>query len=182
MKSLILTARPAEGCMSVTDDFDNKALHVMVTGPVNAGKTIILAAIQEKLWELGIADSMIETDSVDLENPEISYSEKLRNPYVLAHLKTQRYVLHEVHASRALALDPFDDLDRFKELVDRMSAEWVEKQGGVTCEFSTSSRQLDEKHRYLHAKVKEGVAWKIAYCDTCEKHHPGLNYHVEIVS
>lgn len=184
MKSLRLTATPTESHsrMYVSGDFDINALHVMVAGPANTGKTTVLAAIQEKFLELGIADSNIEIDSIDLENPKISYSERLRTPNALAHLKTQRYVLHEVHAARPLSLDPFDDLDRFKELVDRMSAEWVEKQGDVTCEFSTSSRYLDEKHRYLHSKAKEGVAWKIEYCDTCEKHRLGLNYHVGIVS
>lgn len=184
MKSLRLTATPIESHsrMSMPSGFDADTVHVMVVGATNTGKTIILAMIREKLRDLGVDDCNFRIDSCDLENSELPYDKMLQDPLIRSCILSKRYALHEVQASRPMSLDRFDDLDRFKELVDRMSTEWIEKKGDVTCEFSTSSRYLDEKHRYLHSKAKEGVVWKIEYCDTCEKHHPGLNYHVEIVS
>lgn len=73
-----------------------------------------------------------------------------------------------------------DPIYQFKKLTDTMTEEYVNKNGDVTCEFSTSSDNLHLKHQYLHSKQKDGVIWTINLCATCEGHKQGQHYHVEI--
>lgn len=76
-----------------------------------------------------------------------------------------------------------DYLAGFRRTVDSMSTEWLEKDGFVTCEFSTGPDRLAEKLDYLHTKAKEGVHWRLYRCDTCyDQHGDEAPYHVEIVS
>lgn len=76
-----------------------------------------------------------------------------------------------------------DYLAGFRRTVDMLSTEWLEKDGSVTCEFSTGPDRLAEKLDYLHTKVKEGVRWVLYRCDTCyDQHGDEAPYHVEILS
>ena len=73
-----------------------------------------------------------------------------------------------------------------KKLVDDLTAEWVTKDGSVTCEFSIGVNQLFDVLDYLaqvsDEKLSEfGAMWYVRQCSTCRGHDSSKPYHCEII-
>ncbi len=70
--------------------------------------------------------------------------------------------------------------DRFKELVDELTEEWGDGHNMVTCEFSTSSEDFEEKDGYIGSLHIPLGYWHIVKCTTCSGHDPNTPWHVSI--
>lgn len=76
-------------------------------------------------------------------------------------------------------------MEKFKKLVNDLTAEYIEKNGRVTCEFSMGYPS-DEHIEYL-IKVTNNLKtinsnweWASHFCSTCESHDKTRPYHIEI--
>lgn len=74
-----------------------------------------------------------------------------------------------------------DHIYEFKQLVDSMTKEYIEKEGKVNCEFFTSSNNLHDKLQYLCVKQKAGVVWSINFVSTYKNDASDKPYCVEII-
>lgn len=77
----------------------------------------------------------------------------------------------------------------FEQRVREYTAEFIQHDGYLTAEFSTSGEGWDEKFRLLREvsatipKVRRGTTgarWVVFECETCREHHPSAPYHVSI--
>jgi len=84
------------------------------------------------------------------------------------HLKQLSSSLEESHSE-------------FCKLVKTLTEEWNEKDGSVTCEFSTGAEELHKKMAYIHLFEPKKAYWRIMICDTCFEYHNDKPYHVEII-
>lgn len=70
-----------------------------------------------------------------------------------------------------------------KDLIDRLTLEFIRENGYITCEFSAPEEQVIALHRYIQQKNRElpdyGM-WRIFLCETCHGYHANSPYHVEI--
>ena len=76
--------------------------------------------------------------------------------------------------------------ENFSNCIKAMEKEWLEKDGAISCEFSTAPEHLDialliDSSNRLATGKKSG-RWTFSFCDTCEEHHKNRPIHVEIVS
>lgn len=182
--SVSISIREAGCARAVTKDLPTQGtVSIFVTSAPNTGKSLILSKIMQGLTELEIPKENIKLHSEENSFPFAERAARIMESESARQLiQSQRYELYETQLITPISLEPYDELERFKELVDKMTNEWLEKKGHVSCEFSTSAMQLDEKHRYLYEKYKMGVSWTIGYCETCAGRHPNRQYHVQIVN
>ena len=69
----------------------------------------------------------------------------------------------------------------FIKYVDSMTAEHVEADGCITCEFSCDGTELKKKKAFLDSiKLEHGRKWTIGKCDTCKGYDEKSHYHVMI--
>ena len=73
-------------------------------------------------------------------------------------------------------------MERFIELVNLLTKEWDESKSNITCEFSSSFENIEEKMRFLSTISPVKGTWVIGYCKVCEGYHADKPLHVEIVS
>ncbi|MEH0791147.1 hypothetical protein KW882_02440 [Vibrio parahaemolyticus] len=82
-------------------------------------------------------------------------------------------------------MDKVEDLERFEELVVSMRDEYIEKEGHVTVEFSTSPNHLLDKIDILsnHNVNTEEFAgyWFMFPCDTCKGYNEETPIHVMMI-
>jgi len=76
-------------------------------------------------------------------------------------------------------------MERFKKLVDDLTEEFDDYSrrygSGLTCEFSTSSEDFEDKVDYLNKKMVHNGYWHIMRCDTCKGYYEDRHWHVQIV-
>ena len=73
-------------------------------------------------------------------------------------------------------------MDKFIEMVDSLTKEWNERDGGFSAEFSTS-RSLDQAKRKYLAKASKRMtqaSWRLYPCDVCKGYSHANPVHVEI--
>lgn len=73
--------------------------------------------------------------------------------------------------------------DKIKEFFDKMTQEFIQNNGYITCEFSIQEKYLVAAHGYAYAKNRDLPSygmWRIFTCETCIDHNPNHPYHVEI--
>ncbi len=75
--------------------------------------------------------------------------------------------------------------DFIKE-VDDLTVEYLDyyrrHRSSLTCEFSTSSENFEEKVDYLMKKDVDKCSWKLFKCDTCKGYDKDKPWHVHLVS
>lgn len=73
-------------------------------------------------------------------------------------------------------------MEKFMEIVRNMTKEYKERDGCVTCEFSTSQENLGEKLKFLNEINYENTMcrWTIQFCRTCESYNKETPFHVQI--
>ncbi len=75
-----------------------------------------------------------------------------------------------------------DCLKHFESLVKDLKQEYIEKEGSVTCEFSTNDKLLVEKLGILHDHSVNLDAlrafWIVFPCETCKSHNSDTPLHV----
>ena len=73
----------------------------------------------------------------------------------------------------------------FAEAVAAYTAEYIAREGFVTCEFGTGSVDWDAKLAVLRdasAALPEGSRWVINTCETCVENHGPDTFHTSIES
>jgi hypothetical protein len=74
----------------------------------------------------------------------------------------------------------------FKNLVDSLTVEYEDYhrryKHELTCEFSTSSEDFEDKVHYLMTKEVTFGRWKLYQCGTCKGYDEDKHWHVEIES
>lgn len=75
-------------------------------------------------------------------------------------------------------------MKEFKNLIDNMTVEFEEHNRrykcGITCEFSTSSDDFEDKVDYLMKKNVRHGRWSIFRCETCCGYNEETPWHVQI--
>lgn len=181
--SVSISIRESGCARAVAKDLPTQgAVSIFVTSAPNTGKSLILSKIMQGLTELEIPKENIELHSEENSFPFDERAARIMESESVRQLiQSQRYELYETQLITPISLDPSGDFERFKGLVDKMSNEWLEKKGDVTCEFSTGPGHLAMKLDYLYVMSKVGVKWRLYRCETCmERHGEVAPYHVEI--
>ena len=74
-------------------------------------------------------------------------------------------------------------LKDFVAIAEAMAAEFDEKNGRVTCEFSTGGDFLDHKMQLLAKMPCKLGYWRVCWCDTCfEQHGADAPFHCELIA